>query len=77
VCPDDPTLGTFNWVRWGTPISGKTATGTVGSVGVSYTSSENISTTAEVFAHSTFPAALLVPNEKPDDPKRARQPKTR
>ncbi len=64
-CPDDATLQTFNWVTWDTPIVGTSATGNVGGVGITYTSSQPLDTTPDVFSHATFPATFGVPNTDP------------
>lgn len=65
VCPNDATLGKFNWVTWHTPISGTTATGTVGNTSITYTSSSTIQTIGSVFGYSNFPASFKVPNSDP------------
>lgn len=61
-CPDEAELQTFNWVTWNTPVTGFTATGSVGNTTVSYTSSAELGTTPAVAGHSAFPADFGVPN---------------
>jgi len=44
ACPEDGDLATFNWVTWNTPVTGNTATGTVGGTTVTYTSDRPLQT---------------------------------
>ena len=63
-CPNgDP--GTFQWVTWDTPISGDTATGSVGDTRVTYTSSSPLDTSTSLFSHGRFPASFGIPNANP------------
>ena len=64
-CPGDAEVGQFNWVTWDAPISGKTATGTVGKTSITYTSTEDLSTTPSVYGYGKFPASYKVPNANP------------
>ena len=52
---------------WSNPpvVSGNTATGTINGIGYTYTSSSPVSTTTNMWAHSTFPASYNVPNTNP------------
>jgi len=61
TCPDGET---FTWVSWDN-IEGTTATGTVGTVGVTYTSSAPVASTQDVYSHGTFPGGYAVPNTDP------------
>jgi len=65
ACDTCPEGQDFQWVSWATPISGTTATGTVGGIGVTYTSSAALGTTPNVYAHNVFPASYGVPNVDP------------
>ncbi|MFN0728958.1 immunoglobulin-like domain-containing protein [Polaribacter gochangensis] len=58
------TTSNFFWSNAPT-VSGKTATGTINGIGYTYTSSVNVRTTSNMFAHSTFPASYNVPNANP------------
>jgi len=66
ACPDDPQLATFNWVTWD-PIVANTqvATGTVGGIDITYSSSATIQTTSSLIGHSNFPADQGVPDVDP------------
>lgn len=65
VCPNDASLQTFNWVVWDTPITGSSATGTVGNTSIEYTSSASLQITTDLFFHGNFPASFNVPNVNP------------
>ena len=54
----------FTWASWN-PISGNTATGSIGAIGFTYTSTVTIGKTASMFSHATFPAQFNVPNINP------------
>jgi len=58
------TTSNFFWSNPPT-VNGKTATGTINGVAYTYTSSVNVRTTPNVFAHSLFPASFNVPNANP------------
>jgi len=58
------TTSNFFWSNPPT-VNGKTASGTINGVAYTYTSSENVRTTSNVFAHSLFPASFNVPNNNP------------
>ena len=46
-------------------INGKTASGTINGIAYTYTSSVNVRSTSNMFAHSIFPASYNVPNANP------------
>ena len=58
------TTESFTWASWD-PILGTTATGTIGAIGFTYTSSRPIVTTSFMFSHSSFPSQYNVPNSNP------------
>lgn len=67
-CPEDANLATFNWVTWTAPITGNTATGTVGGTTVSYTSDRPLQTTTEVHRYEVYFGEVpefRVPNTAP------------
>ena len=64
LCPESDVLDEFNWVTWD-PISGNVATGLVGDVGVTYSSSSTLQATAGVYGYGTFPAEYGIPNVNP------------
>jgi len=58
------TTADFTWAAWN-PISGTSATGTIGAIGFTYTSSTTILTTAGMYNHASFPAQYNIPNSNP------------
>lgn len=46
-------------------VAGNTATGTINGIGYTYTSSQPVQTTANMFGHANFPASYGVPNLNP------------
>lgn len=60
----EETAESFTWAAWN-PISGTTATGTIGAINFTYTSSTTILTTSSMFSHSSFPAEYNIPNSNP------------
>ena len=58
------TTSNFFWSNAPT-INGKTASGTINGITYTYTSSVNVRSTSNMFAHSIFPASYNVPNANP------------
>lgn len=58
------TTEAFTWASWN-PISGSTATGTIGAISFTYTSTTTILTTSSMYSHASFPAVYNVPDSNP------------
>ncbi len=58
------TVANFQWATYN-PISGSTATGTIGSNPFTYTASTTLQTTPGMYSVGTFPARYNVPNANP------------
>ena len=71
LCDACPNGQTFQWATWNTPIVGATATGTVGAIPATYTTSaQDILTTASIWGYGSYlPAAVAaaygIPNVNP------------
>jgi len=61
----DETVANFQWATFNTPVSGTSATGTIGSNGFTYTSSQNLITTSNMFNVGVFPSQYGVPSRNP------------